>query len=75
MAQEPEPTVTVTQFKNEYRCEPCGEEWDDIWCCACNDKCPRCNAEIEPFDSHAMETFKLRLKKDDCPVCGSPHDF
>lgn len=26
-------------------------EWHDTWCCACDDKCPECNAEIEPFES------------------------
>ncbi len=25
-------------------------EWSDTWCCACNDRCPVCDAEIEPYD-------------------------
>lgn len=33
----------------EYRTQHEPEEWDDTWCCACNDKCPSCNAEIEPY--------------------------
>lgn len=38
-------------FVNHYRCEPCGEEWEDQWSCACNDECPSCGKEIEPHDS------------------------
>lgn len=33
---------------NFYRCE-CGEEWEDSWDCSCNDCCPSCNKEIEPY--------------------------
>lgn len=36
------------RFLNEYCCPYCKIEWDDIWDCECNDKCPECNAEIEP---------------------------
>src|SRR5690242_16070565 len=46
-------------FINYYRCpgnlehrtqhEPL--EWSDEWSCQCNDKCPQCNAEIEPYES------------------------
>lgn len=35
------------RFRNFYEC-PCGCAWDDLWDCACNDKCPICNKEIEP---------------------------
>ena len=44
--EEEEPKV----FTNHYRC-PCGKEWEDRWSCACNDKCPECNKEIEPHTS------------------------
>lgn len=37
-------------FLNFYRC-PCGAEWQDEWDCTCNDRCPTCNAEIEPYKS------------------------
>lgn len=40
-------------FLNHYHC-PCGEEWDDEHSCTCNDRCPKCNAEIEPFDSEDL---------------------
>jgi len=38
-------------FHNYYRCPKCRIAWDDWWSCACNDKCPNCNAEIEPEDT------------------------
>lgn len=37
-------------FQNSYKCD-CGEEWEDNWSCACNDRCPSCNKEIEPYES------------------------
>lgn len=38
------------RFVNHYLCE-CGHEWEDEWDCACNDRCPACNKEIEPYIS------------------------
>jgi len=32
-----------------YKHRACGTRWTDEWSCACNDKCPVCNAEIEAF--------------------------
>ena len=29
----------------------CGNSWIDIWSCACNDECPVCEQEIEPYDT------------------------
>jgi hypothetical protein len=43
------------RFLNHYRCDTCQEEWNDCWDSACNDKCPRCNTEIEPYDSERCE--------------------
>lgn len=37
-------------WTNYYRC-PCGEEWSDAWDCCCNDHCPSCDKEIEPYIS------------------------
>lgn len=39
------------RFHNHYRCPNDGTTWDDWWSCACNDKCPECDAEIEPHES------------------------
>lgn len=38
-------------FVNYYRCPDDGTAWSDVWSCACNDRCPRCNHEITPYHS------------------------
>ena len=38
-------------YLNCYLCEDCYMEWHDEWECMCNDKCPVCRSEIEPFAS------------------------
>ncbi len=37
------------QYTNYY--VHCQQVWSDVWDCMCNDKCPVCNKEIEPFMS------------------------
>lgn len=50
----------MTTYQNSYKC-PCGEEWQDTWDCgACNDKCPKCNREIEPYESEALPKSPMR---------------
>jgi hypothetical protein len=47
------------RYLNYYRCDHADslEEdqpesvWVDQWSCTCNDKCPVCNHEIEPYKS------------------------
>ena len=39
-------------FCNKYR--HCHVQWDDVWDSACNDRCPVCDAEIEPYDSEEL---------------------
>jgi hypothetical protein len=36
-------------FLKYYRHHECHTSWTDEWSCACNDRCPQCNAEIEPY--------------------------
>lgn len=38
------------RFRMSYRCPKDGTEWEMEWSCACNDRCPTCDAEIEPSD-------------------------
>lgn len=38
------------EFENHYLCT-CGEQWQDTWSSACNDRCSTCNREIEPYAS------------------------
>ena len=49
----------MAHYINYYRCkgnhqfrqQHAPEEWQDEWSCMCNDRCPICNTEIEPYDS------------------------
>lgn len=50
-ARAPEIVVESTVL-NRYR--HCGTEWTDLWSCACNDRCPVCRAEIEPYSSEEI---------------------
>jgi hypothetical protein len=43
------PMPVVRKYRNFY--DHCGEKWEDEADSACNDRCPHCNAEIEPYDS------------------------
>lgn len=45
---------TPRLYRNHYRCPDDGTEWTDEWDCMCNDKCPTCNAEIEPYRSEDL---------------------
>ena len=44
-------------FRKHHTC-PCGHDWWDEWDCLCNDRCPKCNAEIEPDEHEAIEGEK-----------------
>ena len=41
-------------FRKSYWCDECSVGWTDEWSCACNDRCPECDAEIEPFESEDL---------------------
>ncbi|MDP3074740.1 hypothetical protein [Bradyrhizobium sp.] len=41
-------------YRRHYTC-PCGISWWDEWSCLCNDRCPKCNREIEPDDHEVVE--------------------
>ncbi len=38
-------------FRNYYCCPYDRAAWINEWSCMCNDRCPMCRAEIEPYDS------------------------
>lgn len=42
------------RFQNYYRCPNDGTEWTDRWSCTCNDRCPVCGDEIEPYESESV---------------------
>jgi hypothetical protein len=43
-------TISMAWFLKSYRHGKCGTSWTDAWSCACNDRCPQCDAEVEPYD-------------------------
>ncbi len=45
----------IMRFLNYYRCPHDGTQWHDTWTCQCNDRCPTCDAEIEPYDSEDLD--------------------
>ena len=38
-------------FRNYYQCPYDLTKWRDEWHCTCNDRCPVCDREIEPYFS------------------------
>jgi rubrerythrin len=47
------PAQELPRFRNHYRCV-CGETWSNEDDCTCNDRCPICHAETEPFESEDL---------------------
>jgi len=57
-------------YLNKYR--HCEQEWEDKWDCMCNDECPVCGAEIEPYESEdILESVELIASGYEwtCPDC------
>jgi hypothetical protein len=42
--------MPMAWFLKYYRHRKCLTHWTDEWSCACNDRCPKCDAEIEAYD-------------------------
>ena len=51
-------SAQINSVVNTY--EHCRQSWDDTWSCACNDRCPECNAEIEPARSVWLRSLDER---------------
>jgi hypothetical protein len=50
----PKPPVSVFEapaFRNYYKCPDDGTTWHDDWSCMCDDRCPTCDIEVEPYES------------------------
>jgi hypothetical protein len=47
------PTNSRTEysFRNYYQCPNDGTTWHDDWNCMCDDRCPTCDMEVEPYES------------------------
>jgi hypothetical protein len=41
--------LVLTWFLKYYSHDECNTHWTDEWSCACNDSCPECGSEIEPY--------------------------
>lgn len=39
------------RYLNTYRCDDCGEEWENEWSCACDDECPECGTPYSPVST------------------------
>ena len=52
--------MAIPLFVNHYRCPNDGTEWTMTWSCMCDDRCPECNAEIEPYQSEGVEPISLQ---------------
>lgn len=50
--------------RNTYEC-PCGETWQDVWDCACDDECGACGRTISPSDTSDLAGCQ-------CPTCLVP---
>jgi hypothetical protein len=53
-----------------YRCS-CGKRWVDTWTCICNDRCPSCNLEIEPYYWEDFSEDDGDPQKGEIGLCGS----
>jgi hypothetical protein len=50
-ANSAEGTIGPGAFVNHYRCPFDNAHWAVSWSCTCDDKCPNCGREIEPYES------------------------
>lgn len=72
------------KFRNYYRCDhkdsleegKPARQWHCNWSCCCNDRCPTCNHEVEPYRSEelCLECGVVVDSATDgkCPKCGEP---
>jgi hypothetical protein len=64
----------MTWFLKYYRHDECDVDWTDEWSCGCNDRCPVCDAEIEPYDWDDLTVVVSRGSGDQWVVSVSPPD-
>lgn len=51
--------AATTVFTNFYECPACGTTWTDEWSYMCDDRCPKCNVEVQPY--HSVEIGPPRI--------------
>lgn len=52
-------------YRKFYRCDECNIEWTDDWSCCCNDKCPQCDGEFEPYECKDISKETPEDEKDE----------
>jgi hypothetical protein len=52
----PWPPEFGVYFERIFRCD-CGEQWIDVHDSDCNDRCPACNREVEPRETHERDAL------------------
>lgn len=64
--------MTASTFFRRYFVH-CGTQWSDDAECMCNDRCPVCNHEIEPYSAAENgEELELLVENDFVPEGGLP---
>lgn len=53
--------VEDAEYTMHYRCPDDATEWEMSWSCACNDRCPTCNHEIEPYKTERSHEGKTEV--------------
>ena len=54
----------MEKYRNHYQCPNDGEAWSDESHYTNNDRCPKCNSEIEPHHSEDLSLLTQRQMKD-----------
>ena len=49
------------EYTMHYRCPDDGTEWAMSWDCICDDRCPTCNHEIEPYKTERSPGGQARI--------------
>ncbi len=47
-------------FRNSYRCDRCGAEWQDEWSCMCDDDCRLCGARH--MSPHRVDDLTVAIR-------------
>ncbi len=55
-----------------YECSRCSTKWTDEWSCACNDRCPSCRTETEPYDDEDLSYIVRPVARGKFEVAFSP---
>lgn len=51
-------------LENHYQCPHDDAEWHDEWHHQCNDRCPECGCEIEPYLSFDLTDQDIEQRQD-----------